>query len=197
MDDYKPTRSQVITNHTRDAIDATTLTWRALAIDVVTRYHNATAPQDRTVKFNNHKDSDTRAKHWAQELGRMVKNEGGMRIPADLEEHMVEALPEPYRSDCKAELVRRMGLLPAPMIDIKQGGAVGSLASTVKEFSEMLAVLGEITADGSVDEKDRPQLKRAFKESNDVLAQIVAWQREFTELLDDGPEHNNSLRAIK
>jgi len=192
--DYKPTRSKVIIQHTRDAIDATNLTVRRFAMAVVERYHNTVAPDERTIKFNENPDISIRVRNWAQDISRIMGNDSGMRMPCDLEESWVAVLPEPYRSNCNAELARRMGMLPTPVLDINPRGAVGDLSRTVKEFSELLAVLGEATADNVINHKDRPLAKRALKESADVQGQIVAWQQLFIALLDD---ETPQLRQIK
>ena len=101
-------RSQTIARHVREALRHSGLTEQSLAAEVVEQYHRRTSLHERNVEFHSGtttKQIDEAQRANAQLLRRMF---GGLvRMPADLEESIVLALPEPYRRRLLRELAGR------------------------------------------------------------------------------------------
>lgn len=85
---------------------------------------------------------------WDQQLRRYADDRN--RLPADLEEAWVQALGEPYRTQCLHELAERHGLYAA----LKGSeGAVGDhecWARTTRRWSELTRLMGRILTQGEI-----------------------------------------------
>jgi hypothetical protein len=151
------------------------LTESAYADAVVTLYHERTALHERAVEFRvgaTAEAYEAAARLNAQTVKRMLK--GDVRLPVDLEEAMVLALPEPERRRCLAELADRYGLLaiPKPCADID--GQALMLSDFCREFGEAMQRIAPMLADLVIDERDRAEAPAAIKELQDVVTTATA-----------------------
>lgn len=182
------TRAAVVFRHTWAALRSSALCERKLAARIAEAYIARVPLADRVVAFHAGTTTDDllRAeKANAQLFGRFLR--GVVKLPADLEEAWVQALPEPHREECARELVRRYGFLPA-RAPTSGAGPVATLGVLLREFGETVGALEPIVADGRVDGADAPHLKRALKELNDLQAALVSFQAQLTDALPDHGE---------
>lgn len=186
---HREPRSQVIFRFTTEAVRRTEFCLRKIASRVVEGYHQAVHVSERTVEFHVGTTVDSLCeaeKANAQLLGRMMK--GDARLPVDLEEAWVAALPEPYREECARELVRRQGFLAARPPNDSKGTGVTGVADLAREFAQTVEAVAPILADGRVDAHDRRHIKKALKESNDLMAVLVTLQQQLTSALPEGDQ---------
>ena len=101
-------RSAVVFRHTADAVRNSGHTDTSLAQAIADQYTADVAPGERIVQFHAGEDADSmeRAlKANAQIIGR-IRN-GTVKMPVDLEESWVRALPAHWRDACSRELAQR------------------------------------------------------------------------------------------
>lgn len=100
--------------------------------------------------------------------------DGSLHLPVELEEPWVEALPDPYRAACKAELARRYGFLGAraPRADpCSDGEAVGYI---LEEVGDLTGALSQALADGKIGPEDFDGSGRLLREVDDAAAAIAS-----------------------
>lgn len=171
---YREPRSHVIFRHTADAIRNCHHTDGSFAQAVADEYMARVAPEERIVQFHVGTDvaSIVKAQSRNAKLVERYRN-GTVKLPADLEEAWVAALPDPWRADCARELAQRYGFLGAT---IPAGTPAAQLLSTGQlsiEFGETVKAIADVFADGDVDAHDVPRLVRAIKESHDLAAEVA------------------------
>ena len=158
-------RSQTIARHVREALRHSGLTEQSLAAEVVEQYHRRTSLHERNVEFHSGtttKQIDEAQRANAQLLRRMF---GGLvRMPADLEESIVLALPEPYRRRLLRELAGRHGLLAVPMPSADCVSQHQALADLAREFGEAVEKVSPMLADGKIDASDAAHAPAAIRE---------------------------------
>lgn len=169
------TRSQAIVRHVQRALRETRVTLRSIADRMVDVYHARTALDERTVEFHTGTTADAyeaAARANAQLLKRMI--DGQVRLPVDLEESLVLALPAEYQRSCLRDLADRYGLLAVerPSTDaVAQQTSIGVL---MKETGELMVTLAPAFADGKLDEADADVANRALPEVLDLQARLAA-----------------------
>jgi hypothetical protein len=164
-------RSATVGRIVLDALRHSGLTEQSYAASVVELYHRRVALHERSVPFHAGTTAEQLAEAQranAQILRRMFA--GAVRLPADMEEAVVLALPQPYQRHCLAELAARYGLLavPEPTIDPLQQHA--TLADLCREFAEAVERVAPMLSDGRIDAGDRHLAGPAIRELRDVLA---------------------------
>lgn len=164
-------RSATIGRVVLDALRHSGLTEQAYAARVVDLYHQRVALHERTVEFH----AGTTAgqvieaqRANAQLLRRMLN--GAVRLPADLEESLVLALPPPYQRHLLSELAARYGLLAVAEPSRTEAGQHATLANLCREFGEAVERVAPMLADGRIDASDRNLAGPAVRELRDVLA---------------------------
>lgn len=191
-------RSAVVLRHTRDAMRTDTrMCIRKFASRVAENYMAAVDEHDREISFHVGTTIDTACdaeKANAQLIGRILN--GTVRLPDDLEEAWVQALPDPHRLDCARELARRYGFLGA-MMPTESDTPVNTAGDLALRFGAALQALGPILADGRIDQNDCPQqVLDCLRLGTDMAA---AWMTLSKQLLDALPPQMQAqqLRAVK
>lgn len=121
---------------------------------------------DRVIAFHDGGDAGKMLAANAQIIFRIFK--GKVKFPADIEEAVVLALPEPYQADCKAELAERYDMLPAYISHVRPDKSIVNIATLLKEFGETVEALAPMLADGKIDKDDAHLAKKALKETHDL-----------------------------
>lgn len=175
----RSSRTAAIATHVEHALRHARLSSETYADEVRRQYHERTPEAARVVQFQNPDGADDpyRAlRHNAQTVRRYLGLcEQPIRLLADLEEAMVLALPEPYRSECLRELAARYGLLAARMPGVERGGAALSLADLMRETAEVVEAVAPLVADGLVDSFDgHSQITCALQQLSDLEAACAA-----------------------
>lgn len=166
---FLPPRQWVIVATTRRMLDETAMNAASFAMSVAELYLSRTAPDARTVPFKLGDDLIAAMRANAQTLRRYM--EGTVKsLPCDLEDAWVLALPEPYRSDCEAELSRRRGRLsvslPAPTAD----DDAHAIAELLRSSGVLCASFGACLADGKIDQNEQRVM---LNQSDAVLAAVL------------------------
>lgn len=182
---YREPRAAVIFRFTADAIRNSRHTDASFASAVADAYMAQVAPAERTTTFHAGTDAESIAK--AEKLNaKLIERfrNGTVKLPADLEEAWVEALPEPWRLDCARELARRYGFIGARTPDAGVAGQLLCTARVAIEFGQALQAIAEINADGVVDAQDIPRLRRALAEYRALGAEVVTQKATLQAVLD-------------
>lgn len=182
-------RSAVVFRYTQHAIHHCGLCVRKLATRIAEEYQSRVPQSLRVVAF--HAGTTTASMFKAevanaQLVGRFLS--GVVKLPADLEEAWVAALPDDVQRECRRELVRRYGFMAAEMPtapSVRSESA--SIADLAREFGETVSALAPVLDDGLIDARDAPHIKRALKESADLMAALVTLQAQLTAALPDHP----------
>ena len=114
----RESRAHALFAHVQLALRHTGRTEAEFADAVVALYHARTPLHARAIEFHGHvagSDPYDVMRANAQLLMRALKPGGPVRLPVDLEEALVLALPQPYQDECQRELAARLGLLSAPL----------------------------------------------------------------------------------
>jgi len=185
IDIHEP-RSETIIRHVTQFMMAEKVSEATFANNVKDIYHGrVTNEKARVVRFHEDGDAFEDMKANAQLLFRMMKPAATSRLPVDLEEPIVLALPEERQRNLKAELAARYDLLAAPIPHNDPEHNVFSLALLLKTTGGTIEALAPVIADGVIDDNDLPHAKKALKEINKSLAELVSWQQAITEVLPD------------
>ncbi|WP_312325672.1 hypothetical protein [Stenotrophomonas sp.] len=179
-------RSAVIFRYTSDAIRNSGHTDMSLAQAIAEQYMADVAPGERIVQFHAGEDADSmeRAlKANSQIISRF--RVGKVKMPVDLEESWVRALPTQWRDACSRELAQRYGFLAARIPMLEPHAGVLTVARLSVEFGHTLEALTNILADGRVCPKDVPELRRALDEMGQLEAELVTARRYVTGHLQD------------
>lgn len=177
-------RSQVIFRHTAAAVRNSHHNDNSFAQAVADAYMARVAPEERIVQF--HVGTDVASIDKAQSRNAKIIERfrnGTVKLPADLEESWVAALPDPWRTDCARELAQRYGFMGAfqPV-----SGPLSQLLSTARlsiEFGETIQALASVQADGRIDAGDVSGLRRALKEARDLAAEVASAEASITRAL--------------
>jgi len=168
-------RSQVVFRHTAAALRCSGLTMQVLATAIADRYQEMVAPGERIVEFHVGTTADSIVRAHKANLQLVTRFLAGtVKLPADLEEAWVQALPEPHRADCERELAQRYGFLGARTPEHSgQACALGTAMVSI-EFGQLLQHIAGVMADGTVTASDLDNLNRAMKEADDLVAVVTS-----------------------
>lgn len=176
-------RSETIARHVREALMLDgTLTERSYAERVMVAYHQATPLHLRRVHFElgSTVDAVERAQRAnAAAVRRFVSGE--VRMPVDLEEALVDALPPAVRERCIRALSARRGMLPVAMPTADGIEQTRRVAELMHSAADAVAAIAPMLSDGTLDAADRPyaaaaldQLRRVIADATCLHAQIHA-----------------------
>jgi len=184
--DIHEPRSVTIIRHVSGYLLTEKVSEQQFSDNVKTIYHHRVSdPKNRAVKFHEGGDAYEDMKANAQLLFRMFKPSATSRLPVDLEEPVVLALPEERQRDLKAELAERYDLLAAPIPHNTEEDNIFSLAVLLKTTGATVESLAPIMEDGKIDQSDVPYAKKALLEINKTMAALVSWQAAITSVLPE------------
>lgn len=122
---------------------------------------------------------------WDQQVRRMA--DGEVRMPVDLEEAWCEALEEPYRTDCKRELARRMGMWGAIKAADGAAGDHECWARNLQEFGAITTAMGRILADGCIGPQDEAHLREMIPHADAMRSHLTSLMERSRSVLDQCP----------
>lgn len=177
---FLPKRQTVIYGFTEQMLRDTGTNRRSFAMVVADQYLSMYAQDDREVPFRitlgGEGDGDADKKHNGQILGRYL--DGVVKtLPADLEDAWVMSLPEPYRSNCERELCRRRGVLPIRLDALEASAQTVGIGQMMSDFGDLVSAMTPAMADGVIDEKDRPYVRRIVKETDDMVIGLLTFRK--------------------
>lgn len=182
----RDTRTHAIHAHVLLALRHTGTDQVDFAADVVAHYQERTPLHAQLVEFHGHVAGTDpyevrRANH--QKLWRMLRTDGPVRLPADLEEAVVLALPQPFRHECLRELSARYGLLPVPLPADGAATGMACVGAFSSDFGEALQALSRTLADGRLQACDAKHAPDAIRCLEDVIAQATSLRAAHQALL--------------
>ncbi|MDY6979371.1 MAG: hypothetical protein SV201_05780 [Pseudomonadota bacterium] len=177
------TRNQVIARLIDEHIRVSAVSWETYSQAVVDHYHTQVPDVRRGIKFHAGGDAYKDMRANAQIIKRIVHDE--VRMPVELEESLVEALPVEWNQRCKKELANRFGLLAARIPDPEHRTDVQGISGLLRESADVMDAIAPMLADGVIDENDMPLAKRALQEINDLDAVLATLRKQITDILPD------------
>lgn len=169
----RDTRADVIWRHLSLALINAKLDRHNYADEVASLYQSRTPREARSLAFHEHMrgtDPCRVRKANKQLVFRMLDPEGPVRLPVELEEAAVLALPSPFRESCLAELAQRLGLLAAPMPPAEQGAVIASCGDLTRAFGQCLKALAATIGDGHLDPGDAADAEVAIQQLDHLVA---------------------------
>lgn len=132
-------------------------------------------PADRRIKFKSSDDPADDLRENRQIVMRRLR--GDIKFEADIEEAMIDALPDQQRLALLRALSARAGLLAASIPSTTVAGAAHDIGRFAREFAEAVEAVGDLMRDGVIDKHDTPaQLQKAESELNDLIAAAVTYK---------------------
>ena len=135
----------------------------------------------------------------AQLLFRMLKPGGPTRMPVEVEEAVVLALPRPFRDECQRELAARMGLLAAalpPAGEDPIGQHIKSPCELMRRTADAVERIAPMLANGTIDADDAPHFTAALAAINDVMGACVTINAQITQAMQQVPA-KPPLRVVR
>lgn len=178
------TRSEVISRYIRRLTRETRWSEETWSVRVVEEWHARVPESARGNDFRDSGPVAAQLQHNGRKIRRWGDSDVSARPSIDVEESLVQALPEPYRSECLAELTARHGGLFVAIA----GAADGPLrapAELLTECGQALQALGKLLADGKIAATDSTaDLLDARKECLDVSACVQGLVAQIDAALD-------------
>lgn len=179
----RDTRPQVLLHHIEMMKQHSSTTFRTYATNVRDVYQQRTPLQARAVDFHTTRDPYNDERLNAQIVKRALDDLD--RLPCALEEALVLALPDPFRSECRRELAARYGELAAAIPATEHGAAMADAADLMRETGEALADLAHCFDDGNnLLPASREAAQRAMGNLRDVQACSTTLEARLKDALD-------------
>lgn len=165
-------RDAVISAHIDAALHHTRLSFETYAQGVVDHYHANVPDTMRAVKFHPVPRTDPypAMRANAQIVRRM--HDGTVRMPVEIEESMIQALPKVNRDACLRELVRRMGFVAAEIPASDARGQVMQMARLMRGAGSTINALAPMFEDGAITAADAGHAPAALAQLEGLLADI-------------------------
>lgn len=174
-------RSTTILRHVHGYLLGTSVSEQTYAEDVRRIYFERT-PDDRlrALKFHVGGDAADDMQANGQLVGRILSRV--VRMPVDLEEALVLALPEERQRSCWVELGARVVRLSVAYPEEGIEGLTADLGRFISDFGELTVSFGPLLSDLAIDEHDdRGDLERALN----CLRQLAAGSVQFIEVISN------------
>lgn len=161
------TRAQTVERHVREMLHHTSVSLPSFSVMVVAQYHGRTPLAARGVLFHTDGDAYQCMRANAQIIRRYL--DGEPRLPCELEEALVLAMPEPWQTRCLSELAARYGLLAARIPE--KGKAETDIAHLFREAGEAGAAIAQwLEGARELGERENHVASASEKELHDVIA---------------------------
>ena len=183
-------RPQVIRNYVAKALNRRGLLFKVYVESVIDNYNTSVPEPAREVKSF---DLDTVNGLMAAQkrISRLVNtplDEKPQPIPAELEESLVNALPEPERSECRAVLCERYGIIPVHQSEISDNEEYADLGSFIRESGEAIHQLSRVLTDVGIENMPLKEVILARKELMDVVEAAMCIKRQIDAIISAGGE---------
>lgn len=163
------TRSATVLRHVQAYLRETGTSEWTYAQHVVDIYHLRTAPTHRTVHFADSGDAYRMQKTNAGHIGRFIA--GTQRLPVDLEESCVLALPAERQRGCWVDLAARVGRISIAHPQDGVQGVADDLGKLSRDIGDVYRTLGVLLGDDNqIDHTNRALDLHAARESARRLA---------------------------
>lgn len=184
MSDSRRPRSSILFEHVDSARHQKTVKQDMLAHEMMQTYRAYTPLDLQRIKCKGESTLSAAAAAAQKRLSRYLL--GSDPLPADLEEFLVDALPEPHRTQAKTALVRRYGSLYVPIPNAEAGPDVMKVSRLAKEFGEAMVAIAPIISDGRIDADDMPLIGDALAQLDDLIGAATAVKHQLQLVTDRG-----------
>lgn len=167
--DAQETRSACIVRHVQAYLRGTATTMETYADNVRLAYHDRTAATHRTTRFHEAGDAFADLKANGQIVNRILS--GTVKMPVDLEEALILALPEEDARACWVDLGGRVGRVSVAQPACGPGGKASDLARCSQAFGQAVQSWGRLLDDLKIDANDdRDDLQEARVRLRNLVA---------------------------
>lgn len=197
------TRNETIFRHVWQMLTERRMSMGSYAQHVVDAYHAKVAEEARCIDFKMKGDVFQCQKINAQKLSRFMPSRfahmsadmqdddrAPVRLPAELEESMVGAMLEPYRTNCTKDLARRYGLMGVVSPSLQSITGVASLAELTREMAEAMVATAPMLERGGM---SPAEAGTALSELDDVIASAMALKATIKRDAENKPEAGLAL----
>lgn len=189
MSHYTIPRSQQLGHLVTGAVLAARMQWREYAGAVVEHYHGHVAPAERVVPFHlptSADDFDHASRLNTQTVRRLLGGE--IRMPSDIEESLVAALPPAQREQVLTSLLARQGLLLAhvPPAADDAAGQIGTPCELLRRAATAVERIAPMLSDGVICPKDAPYFAEALGATTAVMGVCVTIQAQIAGAMCEG-----------
>jgi len=181
---HSEARDETIFRYTRQMMRDRRVSWEVFGQQIAEIYASKVPADVREVTFSEDKDVAHRMRSNGQLVKRWFDRNTTTRFPVQAEEAWVEALIEPYRTDCKHELARRYGFLAAPIPHGELSVAEGlrCMSTLSSEFGNAVQAIAQIVSDGKIDEDDKVYAARAMRELEQLIATAISLKEQLNQI---------------
>lgn len=179
-------RTETIARHTAAYFHFRRTSWESFSQAVVEQYHALVPAEARLLSFRTDGDVFKAAAANGKKMSRYVSREADIHLPAEIEEAWVHALPEPYRTQCRDDLVRRHGCLPVPLLDDAGTEDAAGVAQFATDFAGALREIAPAIADGVFDADDLPYVDAIMNAMDQHVASTLALRKRMIEIREAG-----------
>ncbi|MCD7096914.1 hypothetical protein [Stenotrophomonas sp. MMGLT7] len=179
MPNYRPPRSQVIGTLIQQAVLELRLQWNAYAAAVVEHYHDTVAMEDCIVEFHVACTSDQHehaTRMNTQTVRRLLSGE--IRMPVDIEDSLIAALPPAAGERVARVLLERNGLLFARQPAGGAGGAFVGPCDLMRHVADVIQPLAQALADGAIEPHELPLCRLAAQELEKLMGVCITLQAQ-------------------
>lgn len=196
MSPHTEPRSETIARHVREALATDgRLTAKAYADAVMREYHAALPLHLRSVSFElgtTAETADAAQRANAATIARFLSGE--VRMPVDIEEAMVDALPHAIRERCNRALAARRGMLPVAMPTGCGLEQTRRTADLMRAAADAVSAIAPMLADGVLDAADRPHAAAALDQLRRVITDATAMHTQISAVLAPATIHPFATR---
>lgn len=167
-------RSKLIVLRSLQAIQGSGLNVLKFSTRVAENYTGSFDALDRSIDFRDPGMSLKSALRAERANGDKIDRylKGEVRLPCDLEEAIVDSLPEPFRSDLVRELAQRYGLLGAKLPDQSHDDHIACLADVLTDAGRTAQALAPMFAKGRLDITDVPRVTKSLQAIDQALGDL-------------------------
>lgn len=190
-------RAQLISLRVEECIRQTPMRRRDFVARVREHYEHTVAPEYRTIDFSVRSDLFDRLEADEEKVFQMLENTTRRRLPVELEESILAALPDDRRFRLQIELGEREGVLVVPMPAHSRCADAMALGRLSKEIGDVFTRYAPILADGEINADDA---KNAGKAVIDIDEAIAVLHEMRAALIDKALSHKTPvvpLRGLK
>lgn len=188
VDGHALSRPQAIRYFVAKALNRRGLLFKTY-VEQVVQYYNATVPEHaRELKaFDLNTVNGLMAAQ--KRISRLVNtplDERPQPIPSELEEALVEALPETERTECRAHLCERYGVIAVPHSELSSNRELADLGAFVRESGEAIHQLSKVLTNVGIDQMPIKEVMLARKELMDVIETAMCITKQIDEITSRG-----------
>lgn len=176
-DSHEP-RSITVLRHVQAYLLGTAVSVQSYADDVRCRYQERTPARQQSLRFHTDGDVAEDFKANGQLVGRILDRT--VRMPVDIEEALILALPEEEQRRCWVDLAARVGRLSVAHPEDGVEGLTADLGRFISDFGQLTQAFVPLLRDLQIDEHaGREDLECAL----DRLRQLMAGAQSFIEVV--------------